>query len=54
MITNPIPPTKKGHDPTRQNCITSYPRELLVGMEPKMSESTAHPQPPTIRLHPNK
>jgi hypothetical protein len=29
-------------------------RELLVGIKPRMSESTGHPKPPTTRLHPDK
>ena len=27
--------------------------KLLVGIEARMSESTAHPKPPTTRLHPD-
>ena len=40
------------HDLTCQNLVLDNPGELLVGIEPNMSGPTAHPKPPTTRLHP--
>ena len=40
-------------NPTHQNCISGNPGELLVGIKPRTSGSTAHPKPPTTMLHPN-
>ena len=40
-------------DPTRQNCVLGNSRELLVGIESRMSNFVAYSKPPTARLHPN-
>ena len=37
------------HDPTCQNRVLG---KLLMRNEPKMSEFTGNPKPPTTRLHP--
>ena len=34
--------------------VKSNLEELLVGIKPRMSGSTAHPKPPTTRLHLDK
>ena len=39
------------HDPTHQNRVSGNLGELLLGIDPKMPGSIAHPKPPTTRLH---
>ena len=43
-----------GCNPTHQNHVSRNPRELLLGIEPKMSGSSVHPKPPTTRVQPNE
>lgn len=38
------------YNPTHQNRVLGNTRELLVGIEPRMSRSTTNPKPPTARM----
>ena len=42
------------HKSTYQNRVSSNLGKLLVGIEPNISRSTAHPKPPTTGRHPDR
>ena len=40
-------------DLAHQNCVSGNPGELLLGIEPRISGSTAYPKPLNTSLHPD-
>jgi hypothetical protein len=49
----PLGSKSRIHDPPARTVYQVIQEKLLVVIETRMSESTTHPKPPTIRLHPD-